>query len=145
MSSHGHSHGAAHDWSDKGYVDEWIKKDSGREAERRALLDRMVEAAPFPRDAEIAVLDVGGGNGRVTDAVLRGLPKARVTLQDFSQPMLDESARRFAAKSAQMRYVLADLTEAGWEKKLGGSFDLAVSGIAIHNLQTLKAIAPVYS
>lgn len=143
MSTHGHSH-ASHDWSDKEYVAEWIAKDSGREAQRRQLLDDMLAAAPFPRDAAITVLDIGGGNGRVTDAVLRAFPNARVTLQDFSQPMLDQSSQRFAAKSGQMSYVLADLTEAGWEKKLGGPFDLAVSAIAIHNLKDLSAIAPVY-
>jgi ubiquinone/menaquinone biosynthesis C-methylase UbiE len=141
--SHGHSHGA-HDWSDKEYVAEWITKDSGREAERRQLLDNMLVAAPFAKDAAITVLDVGGGNGRVTDAVLRAFPNAKVTLQDFSQPMLDQAKQRFAAKAGQMSYVLADLTEAGWEKKIGGPFDLAVSGIAIHNLRELPAIAAVY-
>jgi ubiquinone/menaquinone biosynthesis C-methylase UbiE len=142
MSAHGHSHGA-HDWSDKEYVAEWIAKDEGR-GERRQLLDSMLAAAPFAKDAAITVLDVGGGNGRVTDAVLRAFPNARVTLQDFSQPMLDQAKQRFAAKAGQMSYVAADLTEAGWEKKVGGPFDLAVSGIAIHNLRELPAIAAVY-
>ena len=142
MSAHGHKH-RPHDWSDKDYVDEWIAKDTGR-PERRKLLDDMLAAAPFPRDAAIAVLDVGGGNGRVSDAVLRSFPNARVTLQDFSQPMLDQAKQRFADKASQMRYVLADLSEAGWEKKVGGPFDLAVSGIAIHNLREMPAIAAVY-
>jgi ubiquinone/menaquinone biosynthesis C-methylase UbiE len=142
MSTHGHQHGA-HDWSDKEYVDEWIAKDTTR-PERRQLLDDMLAAAPFARDAAISVLDVGGGNGRVTDAVLRAFPNAKVTLQDFSQPMLDQAKQRFAAKAGQMSYVLADLTEAGWEKKVGGPFDLAVSGIAIHNLREMPAIAAVY-
>ena len=142
MSAHGHSHGA-HDWSDKEYVAEWIAKDEGR-GERRELLDSMLAAAPFAKDAAITVLDVGGGNGRVTDAVLRAFPNAKVTLQDFSQPMLDQAKQRFASKAGQMSYVLADLTQAGWEKKVGGPFDLAVSGIAIHNLRELPAIAAVY-
>jgi len=140
--SHGHQHGA-HDWSDKEYVAEWIAKDTGR-AERRQLLDDMLAAAPFARDAAISVLDVGGGNGRVSEAVLRAFPNAKVTLQDFSQPMLEQAKQRFAAKASQMSYVLADLTEAGWEKKVGGPFDIAVFGIAIHNLRELPAIAAVY-
>ena len=142
MSAHGHSHGH-HDWDDKEYVAEWITKDEGR-GERRQILDDMMAAAPFAKDAAITVLDVGGGNGRVTDAVLRAFPNAKVTMQDFSQPMLDQAKQRFAAKGGQISYVLADLTETGWEKKVGGPFDLAVSGIAIHNLRENPAMAAVY-
>ena len=147
MSAHGRSHSGPkhgpHKWDDKEYVAKWIAKDTGR-PERRQLLDGVLAAAPFPRDAAITVLDVGGGNGRVSDAVLRTFPNARVTLQDFSQPMIDQAKQHFADKAGQMKYVLADLTEAGWEKKVGGPFDLAVSGIAIHNLREMPAIEAVY-
>ena len=144
MPAHGHSfsHGR-HDWSDKEYVAGWIAKDEGRD-QRRQILDDMMAAAPFAKDAAITVLDVGGGNGRVTDAVLRAFPNAKVTLQDFSQPMLDQAKQRFAARGGQVSYVLVDLTEAGWEKKVGGPFDLAVSGIAIHNLVDMPAMEAVY-
>jgi SAM-dependent methyltransferase len=47
--------------------------------------------------------------------------------------------------AARMRYVLADLTDTEWPAKVGGPFDLATSGIAIHNLRSQDAIAAAYA
>jgi ubiquinone/menaquinone biosynthesis C-methylase UbiE len=141
--SQSHADGRGHTWQSKQYVAEWIAKDAGRPA-REQSLDSMLAAAPFAGDAEIAVLDVGAGNGRVTEAVLRAFPRAKVTLQDFSQPMLDEARARFASRRGQLRYVLGDLTDPAWIDGVGGLFDLAVSGIAIHNLAELAVVTTVY-
>jgi hypothetical protein len=40
-------------------------------------------------DASITVLGVGGSYGVVSKDVLQTFPRSRVTLQDYSQPMLD--------------------------------------------------------
>jgi tRNA (cmo5U34)-methyltransferase len=144
--SHSHDadvHGHGHPWNSEEYVAKWIAKDVGR-PEREKLLDDMLAAAPFPRDAVIRVLDVGGGNGRVSEAVLRAFPKAKITMHDISQPMLDLAKKRFAARSDQMSYVLGDLRDPTWTKAVSGPFDLAVSGIAIHNLYDLSSVTDVY-
>lgn len=133
-----------HDWHSPDYVDEWIARDVEREIRRRPLLARMMAAAPFPRDAKLRVLDVGGGYGAVTDEVLRAFPNARITLQDFSPVMLDRARKHFARRSDAVTYVQGDLTDQSWSERVGGPFDLAVSGIAIHNLRDLKAITAVY-
>src|SRR5271157_6208819 len=83
-----------HDWHSRSYVDEWIARDITRDEERRQRLRQMLAAAPFARDGEIAVLDVGGGYGVVSEEVLRAFPRAVVTLQDYSQPMLDRARDR---------------------------------------------------
>jgi ubiquinone/menaquinone biosynthesis C-methylase UbiE len=49
----------------------------------------MLSVAAFSPDAAISVLDVRGGYGIVTEEVLREFPHARVTFQDYWQPMLD--------------------------------------------------------
>ena len=133
-----------HDWHSPDYVEWWVGRDRGRESERRERLLRMLQAAPFAKDAEIAVLDVGGGYGLVSELVLEAFPRARVTLQDYSQPMLDEARRRLARHGAQIQYVLADLTDAGWTERVSRPYDLAVSAIAIHNLREVAAIADAY-
>jgi hypothetical protein len=84
--SHEHSH-APHDWHSKAYVDDWIKHDATRDEERRPRIRQMVALAALPQSAGISVLDVGAGYGFVTEEVLRAFPAARVTLQDFSEPM----------------------------------------------------------
>jgi ubiquinone/menaquinone biosynthesis C-methylase UbiE len=133
-----------HDWHSQSYVDEWIARDVTRDAERRGRLREMLRAAPYPHDAAIAVLDVGGGYGVVAEEVLDLYPYARVTLQDYSQPMLDAARRRLARHAERVRYAVGDLRDLSWTDAVGGPFDLAVSAIAIHNLRDLGQIAECY-
>jgi len=133
-----------HDWHSRSYVEEWITRDLSREEERRLRLRQMLAAAPFAPEADIAVLDVGGGYGVVTEEVLRDFPRAIVTLQDYSAPMLDQARQRLAADAARVKYALADLRDPAWTTAVGGPFDLAVSAIAIHNLRDLDEIAASY-
>jgi ubiquinone/menaquinone biosynthesis C-methylase UbiE len=134
-----------HDWHSIDYVAEWITRDADRDPERRPLLRKMLSLAPFRRDGELHVLDVGAGYGAVSEEVLQAFPAARVTLQDYSQPMLDRARQRLAERSDQLRYVLCDLTDPSWPKQVGGPFDLAVSAIALHNLGDLEKIFACYS
>jgi trans-aconitate methyltransferase len=99
---------------------------------------------PFAHDAAIEVLDVGGGGGVIAEAVLEAFPNATVTLLDFSPHMLAAARERLSRYLARLRTVLSDLADPGWTKTTGGPFDLAVSGIAIHNLHEMAAIAACY-
>ena len=133
-----------HDWHSTDYVAEWITRDAARDPERRPLLRQMLSFAPFARNAELDVLDVGAGYGAVSEEVLQAFPAARVTLQDYSQPMLDRARQRLAGGSDQLRYVLCDLVDPSWPKQVGGPFDLAVSAIALHNLRDREKIFAGY-
>jgi tRNA (cmo5U34)-methyltransferase len=123
-----------HDWHSTEYVADWIARDEARDPVRRPRLREMIEVLPYPREARLAVLDVGAGFGAVTEELLRVFPNAEVTLQDYSEPMLAEAKRRLAGKAEQMRYIAADLTNPGWPTAVGGSVDLAISAICLHNL-----------
>jgi ubiquinone/menaquinone biosynthesis C-methylase UbiE len=133
-----------HDWHSSDYVSEWITRDTTRDGERRPLLQQMLSAAPLPRDAALEVLDVGAGYGVVSEEVLQAFPAARITLQDYSQPMLDRARQRLADHSDRLHYVLCDLTDPSWPRQVGGPFDLAVSAIAIHNLRDPAKIYSCY-
>jgi len=133
-----------HDWHSTDYVAEWIARDAARDPERRPRLQQMLSCAPLPRDAELDVLDVGAGYGAVSEEVLKAFPAARVTLQDYSRPMLDHARQRLADRSDQLRYVVCDLVDPSWPKQVGGPFDLAVSAIALHNLGDAEKIYACY-
>jgi 2-polyprenyl-3-methyl-5-hydroxy-6-metoxy-1,4-benzoquinol methylase len=133
-----------HDWHSQGYVNEWIARDLTRDEQRRLRLRLMLAAAPFAADGEIAVLDVGGGYGVVTEEVLHAFPRCVVTLQDYSQPMLDQARQRLATHGARVKYAIGDLRDPAWTAGLAGPFDVAVSAIAIHNLRDLGQIAACY-
>jgi trans-aconitate methyltransferase len=145
--AHGHHHPhrhEPHDWHSPAYVDQWIKRDESRDEERRPRIRQMIAMANLPHDATPAVLDIGAGYGFVTEEVLRAFPKARVTLQDFSELMLARAREHLANAAAQLSFALCDLTDPAWSSRVGGPFELIVSAIAIHNLRTLDKIAACY-
>ena len=151
VSQHGHGgdrtggrRGSHHDWHSAGYVRDWIDRDATDDATRRPLIRRMLELAPHAPDAAIDVLDVGGGYGIVSSEVLTAFPNARVVLQDYSLPMLEQARSRLAEFGDRVRFEMRDFTVAGWTDGLGGPFDVAVSAIAIHNLGAGGPIATVY-
>jgi len=144
---HHHDHHPSdhhHHWDSADYVQSWIARDDGRRSEREPIIEHLIAAVPFPRDAAIAVLDVGGGAGMIAAAVLDSFPRASVAIQDFSPHMLDRARERLGRHGARLRTVLSDLRDPAWTKTAGGPFDLAVSGIAIHNLHEMAAIAACY-
>jgi len=133
-----------HDWHSRAYVDRWIGEDVTRDAERRPALRKMLSLAPFAKSATIRVLDVGAGYGVVTEEVLYTFPEARVTWQDYSQPMREHAQQRLAKQAARLDYVLSDLADPDWGKGVGGPFELVVSGIALHNLRDRELIFRCY-
>jgi SAM-dependent methyltransferase len=135
---------AEHDWHSSAYVDEWIARDITRDEERRMHLQQMLRAASVAADSAISVLDVGGGYGVVSEEVLAAFPRAIVTLQDYSQPMLDRARQRLVGAQDRVKYALCDLRDPRWTERVGGPFDLAVSAIAIHNLRDREQIAACY-
>jgi tRNA (cmo5U34)-methyltransferase len=98
---------------------------------------------PAPR-----ILDVGAGTGLLADRILRRLPDARLTLLDFSEPMLAQARARFAGSGAAVDIRLGDHATAD----LGGPWDAIVSALSIHHLpdpekrrlyaRALAALAP---
>ena len=141
---HHHDHDHRHDWHSDSYVTHWIERDARRTAERQPFIEALLAAVPFPPDAPIDVLDVGGGGGVLSEAVIDTFPAARLTLQDFSAHMLARARERFATHDRAIRYVQCDLSDPAWTQTVGGPFDLAVSAIAIHNLKDLAAMASCY-
>ena len=136
---HGH-----HDWHSADYVEEWISTDVTRDSERRPILRRLVELLPFERDAEVRVLDVGGGYGMLTREVLEELPNSRVVLHDFSAPMFDQARERLGPLADRVEFAQADLRDPKWVEAVGGPFDAVVSSIAIHNVRDPERIHEIY-
>ena len=80
----------------------------------------------------------------ISGAFLEAFPRATVAIQDFSVHMLENARERLARHSGRVHYLLSDLRDPQWAKSAGGPFELAVSGIAIHNLHELASMASCY-
>jgi 2-polyprenyl-3-methyl-5-hydroxy-6-metoxy-1,4-benzoquinol methylase len=141
---HHHGDDHRHEWHSDHYVGNWVENDARRQGERQPIIARLIAAVPFGREAELIALDVGAGAGAISEAFLEAFPRARIMLQDYSEPMLGVARKRLGKHAAQTRYVLCDLLDEAWAKKVGGPFDVVVSGIAIHNLQDMGKIAACY-
>ncbi len=140
-SSDAHGH---HDWHSAEYVDGWIDNDVTRDAERRPMLRQVAELLPFARDAEVRVLDVGGGYGMLTREVLEELPNSRVVLHDFSEPMFDQAHARLGLLVERVEFARADLRDPSWVDAVHGPFDAVVSSIAIHNVRDPARVHAIY-
>lgn len=81
---------------------------------------------------EPAVLDVGAGTGLLSAFLLEKFPKARLTLMDISENMLDMAKQRFADRP-ETQYVTCDYSCSA----LGGPYDIICSALSIHHLEAV--------
>jgi ubiquinone/menaquinone biosynthesis C-methylase UbiE len=84
-------------------------------------------------------LDLGAGDGAMSELVLSHAPAAEAVLVDFSAPMLAQAERRLARLGGSWRIVRGDLSQPGWRAGLlPGRYGAAVSGFAIHHLPAAR-------
>jgi tRNA (cmo5U34)-methyltransferase len=133
-----------HDWHSTEYVDDWIAHDVMRDDERAPQLAALARRIPVD-GSPVRVLDVGGGYGILTAAVLDEIPDATVVLHDFSEPMLAHAAERLAPYGDRVSYARADLRDLGWTDIVGDGFDAVVSSIAIHNVRDPAVVRQVFA
>jgi tRNA (cmo5U34)-methyltransferase len=90
-------------------------------------------AGPAPR-----VLDLGGGTGALSAAVLAGLPEAQVTLLDVDPAMLAEARRRLGRFGERV-----ELRESSFLDPLPAA-DAVVASLALHHVHDLGAKTELY-
>jgi tRNA (cmo5U34)-methyltransferase len=133
----GHTHRAA--WQQPQLVHTFL-------SERQQLLplldvqEELVETLFRRSDRPLGrFLDVGAGNGAMTQLLQRVAPSAEAVLVDYSEPMLASAAERLGAPGERWQAVRADLRDPSWRDALpAGGYDAAVSGYAIHHLPAAR-------
>lgn len=124
-------------WRDERTVANYL--DTSRQAiplanEQLDATYRVIEAFGIPVRT---VLDVGAGDGVAAEAIARAFPVERITLVDFSVPMLKRAMARFAGSSTLIDVIEADLSESAWVDEVPpgvDGYDIVVSRYAIHHL-----------
>ncbi len=85
------------------------------------------------------VLDLGGGTGALTQAILRGIPAAKVDLIDIDPYMLSEAKRRLSSEKERVAFM-----ECSFLGSLPKS-DVIVASLSLHHIQNLEQKAKVYA
>lgn len=112
-------------WRDRGHVAEYLS----REIPHRDIAEGMLLDA-LPQQIE-RFIDLGTGDGRLVALIREHHPGAVAIGLDFSAPMLDRAAQRFADDP------LVELLDHDLTKPLGeqAPVDVVVSALAIHHLE----------
>ncbi|WP_235816473.1 class I SAM-dependent methyltransferase [Bacillus massilinigeriensis] len=100
-----------------------------------SLLESKIEAP--------TVLDIGAGTGILSSFVKEKFPKAKISLIDLSENMIDIARERFKMDD-QIEYIIADYTKYEFTHK----FDFVISSLSIHHLtdeEKRKLYQKVYS
>jgi tRNA (cmo5U34)-methyltransferase len=100
------------------------------------LLRRLLHRQPHPVRR---FLDLGSGDGVMSELVLEVEPHAEPVLVDFSEPMLRRAERRMARASGPWQAIPGDLSDPGWRIGLpAGRYSAAISAFAIHHLPAAR-------
>jgi tRNA (cmo5U34)-methyltransferase len=91
------------------------------------MVEALVAALPFERDAPAKVIDLGCGTGTVSQAVLNAFPNAHVTCLDLAENMI-AMAKSKLAHYPRTRFIVGDFTT------FDGEYDSVVSSLALHHL-----------
>ena len=84
------------------------------------------------------VLDLGGGTGALSAAVLEGLPEVRVTVLDVDREMLGEARRRLASYGDRVAF-----QEGSFLGPLPTA-DAVVASLALHHVHDLQTKTELY-
>jgi tRNA (cmo5U34)-methyltransferase len=102
------------------------------------MLATGVELLAALAPAAADVLDLGGGTGALSAAVLAGLPQARVTVLDVDRAMLREARRRLARFGDRVEF-----REASFLDPLPAA-DAVMASLALHHVDDLGVKTDVY-
>jgi cyclopropane fatty-acyl-phospholipid synthase-like methyltransferase len=100
------------------------------------LLDTIVDFIPFAPKDQLRILDVGAGQGALSERILNKFPRARVCLFDASNEMLNVAEQRLNSFSDRFSTVIGDFNTPDWPKQTHEPFDAIVSAISLHYLKT---------
>ncbi|MBI5875181.1 MAG: class I SAM-dependent methyltransferase [Deltaproteobacteria bacterium] len=101
-------------------------------AEQINIMLRLVAARGIPVER---FLDLGCGNGILSQAILAHYPQAKGILVDFSEPMLKEAKNQLSGDASSLQFALVDFGAPEWVNSVTSKtpFDVIVSGLAIHH------------
>lgn len=98
----------------------------------------------FPnKNANINILDIGAGNGMLTEIVYKEYPNAKYTMLDFSKEMLNSAKSYFKENQININvdYLVKNFINDSFPKE---KYDLIISSYALHHIRKVNELKNVY-
>lgn len=98
----------------------------------------------FPnKNAQINILDIGAGNGMLTELIYKEYPNATYTMFDFSKEMLDSADSYFKENhfNIDVHYIIGDFIKDTFPEI---KYDLILSSFALHHIREVNDLGNVY-
>jgi trans-aconitate methyltransferase len=104
---------------------------------RDEMTATLIAAVPFAADDAIAIVDVGAGEGLLSEALLTRFRRATLTALDGSESMRAAATARLGRFGARARVAAFDLASLDWWDRMAGGH-LVVSALCLHHLNDAK-------
>jgi tRNA (cmo5U34)-methyltransferase len=102
---------------------------------RDELRDAFLDLIPAEREDAFTGVEVGTGQGWLTEAILRRYPQARMIGLDGSETMLRATAATLAPYPGRFELRSFRLEEPGWVVRLPDGLRCVVSSLVVHHLR----------
>jgi len=103
----------------------------GRKRFIKLLIDMI--GYHFPKAANLLIMDAGGGDGSITEHLLKSYPDCRFVLMDGSEEMLARARNKFR-DAENVSFFCRSFEDVIEGKEAGTEYDLIFSSNAIHHL-----------
>ncbi len=129
-------------WSNNQLVQEYLETADDVIPNRDQMMTIALSLYHFFLDdrKERRVLDLGCGDGLLTNAIIGADPMAKVTALDASAAML-EAARKRLDHSDRVQFIQAGFQDLIAGMELSGPFDAILSFLSIHHIDTQEKAA----
>jgi tRNA (cmo5U34)-methyltransferase len=104
---------------------------------RQDMIAALTAAVPFARNEAIRILDLGAGDGGLSEALLARFPNATLTALDGSESMRAAAASRLQAFRDRAQIAPFDLASLDWWDRVNGAH-LVVASLSLHHLNDAK-------
>ena len=132
------------DWTDEAFVRDWLRRQQERAPERERQFSMLCSLIPRSPDDSFRYIDIAAGDGSLDTLLLGRFRSAEATLLDGSPVMVKLAGERFASRDVKVTAVQGDLESSEWLRAIQPPFDLALSSIALHNLEDPTRLRELY-
>ena len=97
------------------------------------------------KNTNLNILDLGAGNGMLTELILSEFPNADVTMLDFSEAMLESAKAIFETNNISLENIKFIVSNFIIDEFPNEKYDLVISSYALHHVRNRKDLKTVYS